>query len=509
MLLGLIGIGIWGIAACEYRAIPPVVPSPSLPAQGGVRTPELGKSPLPPPSPTREALTVFPGFGLEQVIGKGILREIAWSSRGSPLIVGTTVSLEGIAPQTGAVIWRQTLPARLKALAISPDGHWLAALVGGDLWLWAHLEENPQRIRVLPRTIDPGFESPTLAFSPDGRQLAWIPSKSEVRRIRLPEGEELEPIPSYEAGWLAFAPDGKTLILVGPTRGEWRRIQDGSLIHQTEWPLPPGEIARTFALSPDGAWLAVGIAKEVYLYSGGEGSLGRQLSISGRGAIRHLIFSPDSRWLAVGTDGGTVQVWEQVGMRFHLRWQSEVSESAIVGLTFDPEGLRLAIASSGGTVEIRRLPEGTQEGRWEGYLEPVLDLAFGKDQLWIATYSQRPIDTPQRIVSLWRVTGHGVQRVQRLNLSAEPMAALSLSPDGRWALAPDPHPTGAAGWGIWRTADGTRTLWIPGGGGGAAFSPDGKILALSDSEGGFRLIRRTDGQIIRHLGWLSEPPLFW
>lgn len=160
MLLGLIGIGIWGIAACEYRAIPPVVPSPSLPAQGGVRTPELGKSPLPPPSPTREALTVFPGFGLEQVIGKGILREIAWSSRGSPLIVGTTVSLEGIAPQTGAVIWRQTLPARLKALAISPDGHWLAALVGGDLWLWAHLEENPQRIRVLPRTIDPGFESP-------------------------------------------------------------------------------------------------------------------------------------------------------------------------------------------------------------------------------------------------------------------------------------------------------------------------------------------------------------
>ncbi len=250
----------------------------------------------------------------------------------------------------------------------------------------------------------------------------------------------------------------------------------------------------------------MGIAREVYLYSGGEGSLGQQLSISGRGAIRHLIFSPDSRWLAVGTDGGTVQVWEQVGMRFHLRWQGEVSESAIVGLTFDPEGLRLAIASSGGALEIRRLPEGTQEGHWEGYLEPVLDLAFGKDQLWIATYSQRPIDTPQWIVSLWRVTGHGVQRVQRLTLSAEPMAALSLSPDGRWALAPDPHPAGAAGWGIWRTADGTRMLWIPGGGSGAAFSPDGELLALSDSEGGFRLIRRADGQMIRHLGWLSEKP---
>lgn len=219
MLLGIIGIGVWGIAACEYPAIPPVVPSPSLPAQGGVWTPEPGKSPTPPPSPTREVLAVFPGFGLEQVIGKGSLREIVWSSRGSPLIVGTTVSLEGIAPQTGAVIWRQTLPARLKALAISLDGHWLAALVGGDLWLWAHPEEDLQRIRVLPRAIDPGFESPTLAFSPDGRQLAWITSKSGVRRIRLPEGEELEPIPSYGAGWLAFAPDGKTLILAGPTRG--------------------------------------------------------------------------------------------------------------------------------------------------------------------------------------------------------------------------------------------------------------------------------------------------
>jgi hypothetical protein len=62
--------------------------------------------------------------------------------------------------------------------------------------------------------------------------------------------------------------------------------------------------------------------------------------------------------------------------------------------------LQLAIAHAGGILEIRRLPEGTQEGRWEGYLEPVLDLAFGDDRLWIATYSQRPLDAPQWIVSL-------------------------------------------------------------------------------------------------------------
>jgi len=353
------------------------------------------------------------------VIGKGILQEIAWSPEGSWLIVETAKGLEGLAPETGEGVWQQPLPARLKALALSSDGRWLAALMGRDLWLWAHRGQGIERIRVLSDAIDPAFESPILAFSPDGRQLAWTVSNA-VRRIRVPEGDELRKIFSPGAGWVAFAPDGETLILAGPSEVEWRRIADGVGIRRVAWALPPGERARTFALSPDGAWLAIGIGEEVLLYSGRDGQLRRKLPIGSRGIIRRLAFSPDGRWLAAGTEGGTVAVWEGAGQR--LRWRHEMGEGAVVGLAFAPRDLRLAIAHAGGILEIRRLPEGTQEGRWEGYLEPVLDLAFGEDRLWIATYSQRPLEAPQWIVSLWG--GH--------------------RPHGPAGAAPDPA-SGAAG----------------------------------------------------------------
>jgi WD40 repeat protein len=495
ILLILCWICLSGMLACVSSASPSAPPSENFQSPGREESPAAPSSPL----PTREPLRAFPGFQLERVIGKGILQEIAWSPEGPRLIVGTAKGLEGLASKTGEGVWQQPLPARLKALALSSDGRWLAALVGRDLWLWAHRGQGIERIRVLPDAIDPALESPTLAFSPDGRQLAWTVSNA-VRRIRVPEGDELGKIFASGAGWAAFAPDGETLILAGPSEGEWRWIADGVGIRRVAWALPPGEGARTFALSPDGAWLAIGIGGEVHLYSGRDGQLRRKLLIGGRGMIRRLAFSPDGRWLAAGTEGGTVAVWEGAGER--LRWRHEMGEGAVVGLAFAPKDLQLAIAHAGGILEIRRLSEGTQEGRWEGYLEPVLDLAFGEDRLWIATYSQRPLDAPQWIVSLWEAIGPTARRVQRLTLPAEPLGALALSPDGRWLLAPDPGELGEGGWGIWRTMDGERVLRMPGGG-TAVFSPDGEALALSDPTGGLRILRRADGQALRRLDGLS------
>lgn len=495
ILLILFWICLSGMLACVSSASPSAPPSESFQSPGREESPAAPSS----PPPTREPLRAFPGFQLERVIGKGILQEIAWSPEGPRLIVGTAKGLEGLAPKTGEGVWQQPLPARLKALALSSDGRWLAALVGRDLWLWAHRGQGIERIRVLPDAIDPALESPTLTFSPDGRQLArTVPNA--VRRIRVPEGDELGKIFAPGAGWVAFAPDGETLILAGPSEGEWRRIADGVGIRRVAWALPPGEGARTFALSPDGVWLAIGIGGEVHLYSGRDGQLRRKLLIGGRGIIRRLAFSPDGRWLAAGTEGGTVAVWEGAGER--LRWRHEMGEGAVVGLAFAPKDLQLAIAHAGGILEIRRLPEGTQEGRWEGYLEPVLDLAFGEDRLWIATYSQRPLNAPQWIVSLWEAIGPTARRVQRLTLPAEPLGALALSPDGRWLLAPDPGELGEGGWGIWRTMDGERVLRMPGGG-TAVFSPDGEALALSDPTGGLRILRRADGQALRRLDGLS------
>jgi WD40 repeat protein len=157
---------------------------------------------------------------------------------------------------TGAVVARLRLGAShdTKALAYSPDGHWLAG-AGTDqktvCLLDAHTYEPTARFPGHDRVIR------ALTFSPDSRRLASCSSDRTVRLWQIDSGEcQVLRGHTDEVFAVAFHPDGTRLASAGRDRAIWL------------WDLLRGEeVARlqghtsyvwSLAFSPDGATLASG-----------------------------------------------------------------------------------------------------------------------------------------------------------------------------------------------------------------------------------------------------------
>jgi CHAT domain-containing protein/tetratricopeptide (TPR) repeat protein len=121
----------------------------------------------------------------------------------------------------------------LTALAVSPDGRWLAYAAGpeGSLDLWLR-SADPNRV-VLPRrlTSAPGDET-APAFSPDGRWLAYVGTSHDARGDLFLLGLDDEGRPAGEPrrltgreagdGGPSFSPDGRSLYYHRTLPGEAR-----------------------------------------------------------------------------------------------------------------------------------------------------------------------------------------------------------------------------------------------------------------------------------------------
>jgi hypothetical protein len=132
--------------------------------------------------------------------------------------VGRLKGLAPVALQPGG----PTTPV-FQALAYSPDGRTLAALVGGRVLL---IEVGAAGVRgrlEFPTALEgrpdhqQGMTVGALAFSLDGRSLAVGCADGAVRRFELRTGRELAPLPGHPGGVtaLCWAPDGKRLQSYG------------------------------------------------------------------------------------------------------------------------------------------------------------------------------------------------------------------------------------------------------------------------------------------------------
>jgi WD40 repeat protein len=279
---------------------------------------------------------------------------------------------------------------------------------------------------------------------------------------------------------VAFSPDGGTLASCGFDHTV--RLWDTSR-WDGERPAPPEVLTHpsvvfAMAFSPDGSLLAAAADGSLTIWSR-DPSYHRQVERSGE-SYRSLAFSPDGRTLALGSEDGTIRLWEMPAARERAVLRGHIG--TVKGLAFSPDGKFLA---SGG-----------QEGRavlWDAIgstaprvlveegPSPIRSLAFSPDGRIVGV--AQPTYKAQDVLFFGVDTG-----AIRNRLSGHPLGvnALAFSPDGQTVVTAGIDRSIK----LWDLALGKELAavkddhWVK----SVAFSPDGRWLVYSGGHEDVRLL---------------------
>lgn len=166
---------------------------------------------------------------------------VSWSPAGSLLYrtgYSPAASRMVVASASGQVLWQ--VKACLGDWA--PDGKTVVV----SRYVEINCGQGPatlvrvgeQRVTVLPRS------NPRIAWSADGRRIAWTDLGNARTSVGTPDGR-VEKSFALKGHLRAWSPNGKSLLLSRPT-GLWFVPIDGSvprLLTRTEFPYPGGEFA--------------------------------------------------------------------------------------------------------------------------------------------------------------------------------------------------------------------------------------------------------------------------
>ena len=320
--------------------------------------------------------------------------------------------------------------------AISPDGRTIAIASQTGTVSFINVATGNERPGIGPST----GSAPNLAYSPDGRAVASAAnSKVIVWNPRSATPREVLTIPGGQAQGVAFSPDGQTLYTSSV----------GGLV--LEWDLT------------------------------GEGTFGRRVALGGPSPCCNpvaplappLATSPDGTTFAVRLGTSSVGLFSARTLQRRESFTIKPAGAVITALAWSPTAPELAVGGSGGLVQLWRVDGAPRYTRSLIGLQPVL----GKP---------------------------------------EAIQALSFSPDGRLLAASDnsqtvpaldsgsrdpEHPNDhLASLAIWHASNGklsapTRDL----GTGSArftplAFSPNGRLVAVSAPDGRDLVLDATGGQ---------------
>jgi WD40 repeat protein len=421
---------------------------------------------------------------LDRLHQLGIPARTASSSLDAPDVRRLTDALLGpsAAPRAEALISRPFVghANRVASVAFSPDGAELASVdLDGTVRLWD--PETGQELRAITGHADVS----SVVFSPDGTMLASAGVDGTVQVWDPATGKELHTLSGHSSAVtsVAFSPDG-ALLASGSLDGTVRlRIAaTGEELHTRI--RHAGQVwAAVF--SPDGTMLAsVGDDGAVRVWDPATGEVVRTLAAPG-GRAASVAFSPDGTMLAGAGDDG-VRLWnpttgEEIGpLPAPTGWATAV--------LFSPDGRTLA-SLSGGRIRLRDLATGEERYVLIGFSGRAQAMAFSPDGTTLASAGDSG-------VRLWNPTTD-----EEVNVLTAPggsaTAVLFSSADTLLA---------SAGF------DGTVRLWNPASGEelrtltghsstviSVAFSPDGTLLASGSLDGTVRLWNPASGEELRTL----------
>lgn len=260
----------------------------------------------------------------------------------------------------------------------------------------------------------------TIAFSPDGQQLASGSDDQTIKIWNLNQRQELSTLRGH-TNWVysvAISPNSQTLV--SGSKDKTVKVWNLNTAQQPRTLIGHTSYVDAVAISPNGQKIASGsYDKTIKIWNLKTGEELRTL----KGHLTEVLsvaISPDSQTLASSSTDKTIKIWNlNTGQELHtLKGHTDDVNS----VAFNPNGQELASASDDKTIKIWNPKTGREIRTLTGHTADVNFVAFRSDGQKIATGSD------DKTVKVWNlITGENIATLKGHSAS---VWAVAFSPDG-------------------------------------------------------------------------------
>ncbi len=354
------------------------------------------------------------------------IQSVAFSPNGQCLVTADRLGDIRVWSLEGALLGAITAADGLRAVALSPDGEFLAVstYLGLSVWktdgtLAAEADWRKRTVNVVAASPHGGFFA---AGSLDGKVALWGPDLSLKKAFLCnPDGKEFSSVQG-----MAFSPDGQSIATASTDRLAALWDLKGSLVRAFR---AHDRQVNDVAFSPDGSQLASASDDGSVIAWNADGS-GLKVLEGHTDKVNDVRVSPKGDLIASCSHDGTIRLWKPDGtpvksLSLEKEWP--------VSLAFSPDGRNLLCGTGGwSAVPSHLLLWDLESGKTTRFPETGtwVSVAFSPDGKTFA--SAASVSAEGAVLKIWDVQGSLLKTFEGPGSSIH---SLAYSADGKYVVA--------------------------------------------------------------------------